>query len=102
MTTLEQINVTLDSDGYLENWKDWTPEIAEAFAAEEGIVLTERHWVVINFARDVFTKEGDAPTLRRITKQTDVNTKELYALFPDGPAKKAARVAGLKKPTGCL
>ena len=102
MTTLAQINVALDSDGYLENWQDWTEEIAKAFAAEESIELTDRHWIVINFARDVFGKEDDAPTLRRITKQTDVKTKELYKLFPDGPAKKAARIAGLKKPTGCL
>lgn len=99
MSTLQ---VTLDRDGYLENWQDWTPEIAEQFAEEEGLQLTDRHWLVINFARAVFKKEGDAPTLRRITKETDVKTKELYQLFPDGPAKKAARVAGLKKPTGCL
>lgn len=102
MTTLAKLNVTLDSDGYLANWQDWTSELAEVFAAEEAIQLTERHWIVINFARDVFKKEGDAPTLRRITKETDVKTKELYQLFPDGPAKKAARIAGLKKPTGCL
>jgi tRNA 2-thiouridine synthesizing protein E len=100
MTTTLQIK--LDSDGYLENWQDWTPELAEYFAAEEAIVLTERHWIVINFARAEFERDGDAPSLRRITKQTDVKTKELYQLFPDGPAKKAARIAGLKKPTGCL
>lgn len=102
MTTLTQTNLALDKDGYLANWQDWTPELAEVFATEEGIELTERHWIVINFAREVFKQEGDAPTLRRITRQTEVKTKELYQLFPDGPAKKAARIAGLKKPTGCL
>jgi tRNA 2-thiouridine synthesizing protein E len=57
---------------------------------------------VINFSRDVFNNDGDAPSLRKITKQTDVNTKELYALFPGGAAKIAAKIAGLPKPTGCI
>ena len=103
MTTLTILDtVAFDSDGYLENFRDWTPEIAEALAAEEGITLTDRHYVVINYCRSVYEETGDAPTLRAITKNTDVSTKELYNLYPKGPAKKAARVAGLKKPTGCL
>ncbi|MDQ7027285.1 MAG: TusE/DsrC/DsvC family sulfur relay protein [Anaerolineae bacterium] len=95
-------NVTFDSDGFLEDYLDWTPDIAEGIAAEEGIVLTDRHYIVINYARKIFAETGDAPTMRGITKNTDVSTKELYALFPKGPAKKAARIAGLKKPTGCI
>jgi len=96
------LNIALDTDGFLENWKDWTPEIADVLAQEEGITLTDRHWVVLNYVRSIFEKEDDAPTMRRISKETDVATKELYALFPKGPAKKAARIAGLKKPTGCI
>jgi tRNA 2-thiouridine synthesizing protein E len=99
-TALE--NVAFDADGYMEDANAWTPEIAGAIAAQEDIALTDRHWIVINFARDEFIKNGDAPTLRRITKTTDVNTKEIYQLFPGGPAKVAARIAGLKKPTGCI
>lgn len=95
-------NVKFDSDGFMENAADWTPEIAEALAAEAGMTLTDRHWIVINFARKEFEANGDAPTIRKITKTTEVNTKELYQLFPKGPAKLAARIAGLKKPTGCI
>ena len=95
-------SVEFDEDGYLADAGAWSPEIAEAIAAEMGIQLTDRHWVVINFAREQFEAEGEAPTLRRITKTTDVDTKELYALFPGGAAKVAARIAGLKKPTGCI
>jgi dissimilatory sulfite reductase related protein len=94
--------VAFDEEGYMSDPTAWTPEIAAHLANEEGIPLTDRHWVVINFAREEFEANGDAPTLRRITKTTDVNTKELYALFPGGPAKKAARIAGLAKPTGCI
>lgn len=95
-------NLKFDSEGYLEDYKLWTKEIAQALAAEEGITLTERHFIVIDYARAQFAKNGDAPTLRNITKNTPVSTKELYELFPDGPAKKAARIAGLKKPSGCI
>jgi len=95
-------NVEFDDDGYMVNAKAWTPEIGQAIADSLNIDLTDRHWVVINFARQEYEANGEAPTLRRITKQTDVNTKELYALFPGGPAKTAAKISGLEKPTGCI
>lgn len=91
-----------DADGFLDNPSDWTPELGQAIAEREGITLTDRHWVVINYARNEFKTKGEAPTLRNITKNTDVDTKELYSLFPGGPGKKAAMVAGLHKPTGCI
>lgn len=95
-------SVEWDEEGFLVNASDWSPELGEAVAAELGINMTDRHWIVINFAREQFEAEGEAPTIRRITKQTDVQTKELYGLFPGGAAKVAARIAGLKKPTGCI
>jgi len=94
--------VQFDGDGYMADPHAWTPEIGEAIAQSLNIELTDRHWVVINFARQEFDANGEAPTLRRITKTTDVNTKELYALFPGGPAKTAAKISGLEKPTGCI
>ncbi len=100
---LNQLAVALDAEGFMTDPKEWTPEIATVLAAEEGIpALNDRHWVVINFARDSYFKNGESPTLRTITKQSGVETKELYELFPKGPAKKVARVAGLGKPKGCI
>lgn len=96
-------DITLDAEGFLTDPAAWTPTIADVLADEEGIApLTERHWVVIHFVRDDWGRTGESPTLRRITKSSGVETKELYALFPKGPAKKVARVAGLGKPKGCL
>ncbi len=95
-------NVEFDAEGFMVDPHAWTPEIAEAIAASLNITLTERHWVVINFARKEFEATGQPPTLRRITKATDVDTKEIYQLFPGGPAKIAAKIAGLGKPTGCI
>lgn len=92
-----------DADGHLANKDDWNEEVAEDLAKEEGIEkLTDRHWLVINYMRKEFYEKGDAPSIRKLTKESGVDTKELYALFPKGPAKKSAKVAGLPKPKGCI
>ncbi len=94
--------VAFDDDGFMTDAGQWTREIAGALAAEEGIELADRHWVVIDFMRKDTEAQGQVPSLRRITKLSGVGTKELYQLFPKGPAKKVARIAGLGKPKGCI
>lgn len=95
--------VELDDEGYMVDYTQWNEAIAAELAKEEGIgELTPRHFEVINFMRKEFEANGTGPTIRRLTKQSGVPTKELYALFPGGPAKKAARIAGIKKPQGCI
>ena len=96
-------SLAIDADGNLVNLTDWNEDIAAELAKEEGInELTEKHWQVINYMRKVFSESGDAPSIRKLTKESGVDTKELYALFPKGPAKKAAKIAGLPKPKGCI
>lgn len=105
MATIELTGkqIEVDSDGNLKNLNDWSEEIATEIAGLEGIEkLTDRHWLVINFMRKEFMEKGDGPTVRRLTKESGVDTKELYALFPKGPAKKAARIGGIPKPKGCI
>ena len=95
--------IQLDENGNLLKRNDWDRDIAEALAKEEGIdELTERHWVVIEFMQKAFHEKGDSPSIRKLTKESGVSTKELYTLFPNGPAKKAALIAGLPKPKGCI
>ncbi len=95
--------VALDEDRNLKNMSDWDKEIAVELAKQEGIEeLTDRHWIVIDFMRNEYETKGDAPSIRKLTKESGVDTKELYKLFPKGPAKKAARIAGLPKPKGCI
>lgn len=91
-----------DDDGFMTDAQVWTKDIGGAIASVLEIELTDRHWDVIEFSRREFSDKGDAPTLRRITKALNLPTKELYALFPGGPAKNAAKIAGLPKPTGCI
>ncbi|WP_340104007.1 TusE/DsrC/DsvC family sulfur relay protein [Rhodohalobacter sp. 8-1] len=101
--TTNEKTIVLDQDGHLANREDWTEELAQDLADHEGVgELTDRHWDVINYIRDEYEKKGDAPSIRKLTKESGVSTKELYKLFPKGPAKKAAKVAGLPKPKGCI
>jgi len=105
MTTVEVTASALarDKDGHLANRSDWNETVAKDLAKEEGIEeLTERHWKVIYYMRQQFEAKGDAPSIRKLTKESGIDTKELYALFPKGPAKKAAKIAGLPKPKGCI
>lgn len=100
MTALEQ--VALNEEGFMLNPDEWTEELAKTLAEKEGITLTDAHWTVINFCREKAAESGAAPTLRQITKGSTVSTKELFQLFPKGPAKKVAKISGLGKPEGCV
>ena len=92
-----------NEEGFLVNPADWNKEIAIEIAQNEGISqLSEAHWKIIDFSRANAEKSGAAPTLRQITKGAGVPTKELFKLFPKGPAKKVAKISGLGKPEGCV
>ncbi len=93
--------VQVNDEGFLTNPAEWNKEIAAVIAVEEGVSeLSAAHWKVIDFARAY--GDGKSPTLRQITNGAGVTTKELFALFPKGPAKKVARISGLGKPEGCV
>jgi tRNA 2-thiouridine synthesizing protein E len=95
--------IEFDDEGFMTDPNVWDKGVAETLAGDLGITpLTDRHWAVIDFCRSDFQAEGEAPTLRRISSEAGVPTKELYKLFPKGPAKKVAYVSGLGKPTGCI
>ena len=101
--TIAGKTVQVNEEGFLTNPAEWTKEIAVEIAKEEGIdPLTEAHWKVIDFSRGSAASNGASPTLRTITTGSGVSTKELFTLFPKGPAKKVARIAGLGKPEGCV
>jgi len=101
--TIAGKTVTVNDDGFMTNPGEWSKEIAAELAKEEGLpVLTDAHWKVIEYCRQDATATGKAPTLRQITNGAGVSTKDMFALFPKGPAKKVARVSGLGKPEGCV
>jgi tRNA 2-thiouridine synthesizing protein E len=95
--------VEVDAEGFLTQPEQWTREMGEQIAAENGIAqLSERHWLVIDFMRNAYLENGSAPSIRTLGKASGVPIKELYELFPKGPAKLAAKIAGIPKPRGCI
>ena len=97
------VTVEVNEEGYLTDPSQWTRPIGEAIAAELGIApMTEEHWKVVDFLRADFAEKGQVPTIRRIKNAGGIPTKELYALYPDGPVKKASKIAGLLKPASCI
>ncbi|NND01945.1 MAG: TusE/DsrC/DsvC family sulfur relay protein [Acidimicrobiia bacterium] len=95
-------DVTVDTEGFMTEYDEWTEDIGSFLATQIGIELTDRHWEVIRFMRDDFKDQGTSPTLRRVSAVGGVPTKELFTLFPKKPAKKMAYVAGVPKPQGCV
>jgi TusE/DsrC/DsvC family sulfur relay protein len=95
--------VQVNDEGFMTVPAEWTKEIAVEIAKEDGIAeLTSAHWKVIEFCRKEGMASGKAPTLRQITSGAGVTTKEMFALFPKGPAKKVAHISGLGRPEGCV
>ncbi len=100
--TMAGVVVELNDEGFLVDPHQWNEDIAVALAQREGITLSERHWEVIRFMRAEWERRGEGPNVRLLGKTSGVSVKELYELFPKGPAKLAARIAGIPKPKGCI
>jgi len=101
--TFAGVPVEVDGEGFMTDPDQWTRQIAEEIARQNGIEpLTDRHWEVIDFCRRDNEEKGTPPTVRRITKAAGIPTKELYELFPKGPGILAAKISGLTKPKGCI
>ncbi len=100
MTTVE---IATDPEGFLLDPADWNEELAVEIAHANGIPeLTDRHWLVVRFMRERYLATGTAPSIRSLGKESGVPVKELYGLFPKGPAKLAAKIGGIPKPKGCI
>jgi tRNA 2-thiouridine synthesizing protein E len=107
--TFENRQIDTDKFGYLLNVNDWQPELAEKIAQLEGIELSPAHWEVVNFVRDFYLEFDTSPAIRALVKAMALklgadkgNSRYLFRLFPDGPAKQATKIAGLPKPAKCL
>jgi dissimilatory sulfite reductase related protein len=95
-------DIEVDDHGFMVDTSKWNEDIARAFAQQEGInELTENHWKVINYLRDYFFANSQCPMIRRLTKDSGLTLKQLYDLFPEGPALSACKWAGVPKSTGC-
>ena len=103
MTLIADAPVDVDAEGFLTDPEQWNERIAAEIARQNGIAeLTDRHWLVVRFMRDRYLATGTAPSIRSLGKESGVPIKELYQLFPKGPAKLAAKLGGIPKPKGCI
>jgi TusE/DsrC/DsvC family sulfur relay protein len=95
--------VIVDDEGFFADPQQWREEMALQIAQESGIdPLTSQHWQVVKFMRHEYAEKGTGPSVRALSKTSGVSIKELYQLFPKGPAKLAAKIAGIPKPRGCI
>ncbi len=103
------LTLELDNEGFLKQLSDWSPEIADILADNEGITLTENHWEIINLLRDFYQQYQLSPSTRPLIKAITQKYgpekgKSIYLmkLFPGSPAKLASKIAGLPKPPNCI
>ncbi|SHO56428.1 TusE/DsrC/DsvC family sulfur relay protein [Vibrio quintilis] len=101
--------IETDKEGYLLDHTQWEPEMITILAEKEGIELTDSHLEVIHFVRDFYEEYKTAPAVRMLVKAMEKeygpdkgNSKYLFKLFRQGPAKQATKLAGLPKPAKCL
>lgn len=101
--------LALDKNGFLADLDDWSPDVAQAFARDENLELTDAHWELIHLVRNFYHTYTIAPAMRVLVKQVKSQLGEdkgssiyLLGLFPGSPARLLSRIAGLPKPTNCL
>lgn len=107
--TVGERTIPLDKEGYLQNLADWDESVAAALAERDGITLTPAHWEILRLLRDFHRRFEHSPPMRVLVKSVKQalgedkgNSIYLMQLFPGSPAKLAARIAGLPRPTNCL
>ncbi|MCL4162682.1 UNVERIFIED_CONTAM: hypothetical protein GTU68_062213 [Idotea baltica] len=99
---------SIDKQGFLLNRLSWNSEWAVTVAAQDGVILTEEHWEIINYFREYYEDYNVPPPMRivvRVFKKAfgddNANSRYLHQLFPEGPTKTASKYAGLPKPKNC-
>ncbi len=101
--TVNSATIEVDQEGFFVHPEQWTEAMVPEQARNEGIdPVSDQHWQVIRFMRQEYATKGTGPSVRALGKSSGVSIKELYQLFPKGPAKVAARIAGIPKPRGCI
>ncbi|MEY4347583.1 MAG: hypothetical protein RIS43_2 [Actinomycetota bacterium] len=95
-------NVTVNDEGFLTEFDEWSEEIAKELAQNIGIEMTEEHWALIKWLRDDFKAQGETATTRRVATVGGFEVKKQFEMFPKKPGKKMSYVAGLPKPHGCV
>lgn len=100
-TTIAGKEVSVNAEGYLTDLSQWTKEIALEIAQQEEVVLNDKSWQILAWLQEQFRNDNPL-TIRKVGKSGVTDIKEFYALFPNGPLKKASKIAGIPKPVSCI
>lgn len=99
----------LDPDGFLKDLSHWSEAVAHAIAQDHQLALSADHFEIIYLLRDFYHKHQVAPANRPFVKMVKLalgaekgNSIYLMTLFPQSPAKLAAKISGLPKPPNCF
>ncbi len=95
------VAISVNDEGYLTDFSQWTKEIGEEIAGEHGITLTDKHWEVIDYIQQQVASNKPL-SIRGIKKSGVIDIKSFYALFPGGPLKVSTKIAGVPKPKSCI
>jgi tRNA 2-thiouridine synthesizing protein E len=104
--SVDKITVPRNEEGYLIDPEDWSPELALALATEEGLALTEEHWIILTFVREYFAEHQITPDIRHVARyiaeragcDKKVGKRRIFELFPYGYVKQTCKVAGMMRP----
>jgi TusE/DsrC/DsvC family sulfur relay protein len=104
--SIDKITVPRNEEGYLIDPEDWSPELALTLATEEGLALTEEHWIILTFVREYFAEHQITPDIRHVAKYFAERTgcdkkagkQRIFELFPYGYVKQTCKVAGMMRP----
>jgi TusE/DsrC/DsvC family sulfur relay protein len=101
---IDGVECATDEQGYLLE-PNYSDDAVRVIAAADGLELTDAHWEVVKFLREEYKASGHTPNFRNMLKgvqaiRPGTESKALYDLFPLGPAKQGAKVAGLPQPYG--
>ncbi|MEY4323476.1 MAG: hypothetical protein RL410_1257 [Actinomycetota bacterium] len=95
-------NVTVNDEGFLTEFDEWSEEIAKVLAENIGIEMTDDHWALIKWLRDDYKAQNETATTRRVATVGGFEVKKQFEMFPKKPGKKMSYIAGLPKPHGCV
>lgn len=106
---VEGAEIAIDKEGYLLDLDDWSEPVAQALAQAEGLDLQNEHWEILRLLREFYQEFQLSPATRPLIRYVALklgpdkgNSMHLNRLFKGTPAKLAAKLAGLPKPSNCI